>query len=91
MAHFHKKMHAVYISSVGLFLHVILMEMFNISNRNEIFFLRLKIKGTVHQIVRISKTNLKHQPLFMTAPSPFLTVSLVRQMIETEIEGDYKM
>ena len=66
------------------------MEMFNISNRNEIFF-RLKIKGTVHQIVRISKTNLKHQPLIMTAPSPFLTVSLVRQMIETEIEGDYKM
>ena len=55
------------------------------------FFFRLKIKGTVHQIVRISKTNLKHQALIMTAPSPFLTVSLVRQMIETEIEGDYKM
>ena len=55
------------------------------------FFFRLKIKGTVHQIVRISKTNLKHQLPIMTAPSPFLTVSLVRQMIETEIEGDYKV
>jgi len=38
MAHFHKKMYAVHLSSVGLFLLVILMEMFNISNRNENFF-----------------------------------------------------
>lgn len=85
-----RKMHAVYVSSVGLFLLVILIEMTFLTEA-KIFF-RLKIKVTVHQIiVRTSKTNLKHQPLIMTAPSPFLIVSLVRQMIETEIEGDYKM